>query len=184
MSRIWRSVGSERVAPGRRARSSRCTAPTGRCSASSRSTSRSPVCGPRDEDSRCSSPSRSTLSAPIEAVQVAAAAARDRACAAPGCSTSRPRSSTLDTADTVLENVGAGIPGGARVREGGGLPRARRQLLQPRGLRAGSRTIPGSTSGLTDADLDLLFVPEFEIGGCYLIEDTVATALVGDCSKL
>jgi PAS domain S-box-containing protein len=42
---------------------------------------------------------------------------------------------------------------------------------------------PGLDFGLTNADLDRLLVPEFEIEGCYLIEDAVATALVGDCSS-
>ena len=54
--------------------------------------------------------------------------------------------------------------------------------FSPSGTAGSEPDDPGLDFGLTDADLDLLLMPEFEIEGCYLIEDAVATALVGDCS--
>ena len=55
--------------------------------------------------------------------------------------------------------------------------------FSPSGTAGWEQDDPGLDFGLTVADLDLLLVPEFEVEGCYLLEDAVATALVGDCSN-
>ena len=98
-----------------------------------------------------------------------------------GCSTSPPRWSTSTTADAVLETVARGIQEALEFDKVA-VCLAHGGAFSPSGTAGWEPDDPGLDFGLTDADLDLLLVPEFEIEGCYLIEDTVATALVGDCS--
>ena len=119
--------------------------------------------------------------AAFEGVQVAAEAARDRASLRRLLDISASLVD-LDTADSVLEIVARGIQEALEfdkvavcLAHGGN--------FSPSGTAGWEPNDPGLDFGLTDADLDLLLVPEFEIEGCYLIEDTVATALVGDCSS-
>ena len=116
-----------------------------------------------------------------EGVQVAAEAARDRASLRRLLDVSASLVD-LDTADSVLENVARGIQEALEF-EKVAVCLAHGGDFSPSGTAGWEPDDPGLDFGLTDADLDLLLVPEFEIEGCYLIEDTVATALVGDCSS-
>ena len=78
----------------------------------------------------------------IEAMQDAAAAARDRASLAQLLDVSASLVE-LESVDDVLQAVAARDRAGARVREGRGLSRARRPASLRRARRAGSRTHPG-----------------------------------------
>ena len=115
-----------------------------------------------------------------EGVQIAAEAARDRASLSRLLDLSASLVD-LDTADSVLENVARGIQEALEF-EKVAVCLAQGGSFSPAGTAGWDPDDPGLDFGLTDADLDLLLVPEFEIEGCYLIEDAVATALVGDCS--
>jgi PAS domain S-box-containing protein len=117
----------------------------------------------------------------IEAVQYAAVAARDRASLAQLLEVSGSLVE-LDSADDVLQAVACGI-GQALEFEKVAVCLALAGRFPPSGLWGWE---PGDSAlefSLTDADLDLLFVPKFEVEGCYLIEQAVATALVGGGSK-
>ena len=116
-----------------------------------------------------------------EGFQVAAEVARDRAALRRLLDVSASLVD-VDTADSVLENVARGIQEALEF-EKVAVCLAHDGSFSPSGTAGWEPDDPGLDFGLTDADLDLLFVPEFEIEGCYLIEDTVATALVGDCSS-
>ena len=116
----------------------------------------------------------------IEAVQAAAAAARDRASLAQLLDVSASLVE-LDSVDDVLQAVACGI-GRALEFEKVAVCLARDGHFPPSGLSGWESDDPGLAFALTDADLDLLFVPEFEVEGCYLIEQAVATALVGSGS--
>src|SRR4029453_1902645 len=88
----------------------------------------------------------------------------------------------LDTADSVLENVARGIQEALEFDKVA-VCLAHGGSFSPSGTAGWEPDDPGLDFGLTNADLDLLLVPEYEIEGCYLIEDDVATGLVGDCSS-
>ncbi len=118
--------------------------------------------------------------AAYEGVQVAAEAAHDRTALRRLLDVSASLVD-LDTADSVLENVARGIQEALEF-EKVAVCLAHGASFSPSGTAGWEPNDPGLDFALTDADLDLLLVPEFEIEGCYLIEDTVATALVGDCS--
>ena len=117
----------------------------------------------------------------IEAVQDAAAAARDRASLAQLLDVSASLVE-LDSADDVLEAVARGIEQALGFEKVAVCLAHGRTLLRRREPPAGRPDDPGLDFVLTDADLDMLLVPEFEIEGCYLIENAVASALVGDGS--
>ena len=117
----------------------------------------------------------------IEAVQHAAAAARDRASLAQLLEVSGSLVE-LDSADDVLQAVACGI-GQALEFEKVAVCLALAGRFPPSGLWGWEPDDSGLEFSLTDADLDRLFVPEFEVEGCYLIEQAVATALVGGGSK-
>ena len=119
--------------------------------------------------------------AAFEGVQLAAVAARDRASLRRLLDVSASLVD-LDTVDPVLENVARGIQEALEF-EKVAVCLAHDGSFSPSGTAGWEPDDPGLDFGLTDADLDLLFVPEFEIEGCYLIEDDVATALVGACSS-
>jgi PAS domain S-box-containing protein len=113
----------------------------------------------------------------IEAVQVAKASARDRASLAQLLDVS---ASLVDlaSAEDVLQAVSRGIEQALEFEKvaicltrGGG--------FTPAGTAGWEPNDPGLDFHLTDADLELLLTPEFEIEGCYLIEHAVALALVG-----
>jgi PAS domain S-box-containing protein len=116
----------------------------------------------------------------IEAMQYAAAAARDRASLAQLLDVSASLVE-LDSADDVLQAVACGI-GQALEFDKVAVCLVRDGRFPPSGLWDWEPDDPGLEFSLTDVDLDLLFVPEFEIEGCYLIEQAVATALVGSGS--
>jgi PAS domain S-box-containing protein len=117
----------------------------------------------------------------IEAVQVAAAAARDRASLAQLFDLSASLVE-LDSVDKVLQAVASGI-GNVLEFEKVAVCLALDGRFPAAGTAGWEPDDPGLDFNLTDADLDLLFVPEFEIEGCYLIEQAVATGLVGGGSK-
>ena len=118
--------------------------------------------------------------AAFESVQVAAEAQRDRASLRRLLDVSASLLD-LDTADSVLENVARGIREALEFDKVA-VCLAHGGSFSPSGTAGWEPDDPGLDFGLTDAHLDLLFVPEFEREGCYLIEDDVATGLVGDCS--
>jgi len=111
----------------------------------------------------------------IEAVQDAAAAARDRASLAQLLDVSASLIE-LNSAEDVLEAVALGI-GRALEFEKVAVCLARDGGFAPAGTSGWRANDPGLQFVLSDADLDVLFVPQFEIEGCYLIENDVATAL-------
>ena len=117
----------------------------------------------------------------IEAVQVAAAAARDRASLAQLFDLSASLVE-LDSVDKVLQAVASGI-GHALEFEKVAVCLALDGRFSAAGTAGWDRDDPGLDFSLTDADLDLLFVPGFEIEGCFLIEQAVAIGLVGGGSK-
>jgi PAS domain S-box-containing protein len=117
----------------------------------------------------------------FEGAQLAAEAARDRASLRRLLDVSASLVD-LDTVDSVLENVARGIQEALEF-EKVAVCLAHEGNFSPSGTAGWETDDPGLDFGLTDADLDVLLVPEFEIEGCYLIEDAVATELVGDCSS-
>ncbi|HUQ24013.1 MAG TPA: ATP-binding protein [Gaiellaceae bacterium] len=117
----------------------------------------------------------------IEAVQVAAAAARDRASLAQLFDVSASLVE-LDSVDEVLQAVAHAISHALEF-EKVAVCLARDGGFPPAGTAGWEPDDPGLDFTLTDADLDALFVPEFEAAGCYLIEQRVATALVGGGSN-
>jgi signal transduction histidine kinase len=88
----------------------------------------------------------------------------------------------LDSADEVVRAVARGIEQALEF-EKVAVCLAHDGRFSPSGTAGWEANDPGLDFVLTDADMDKLLVPEFEIEGCYLLEDTVATALVGDCSN-
>ena len=121
------------------------------------------------------------VSAAIETAHDAAAAARDRAALARLLDVS---ASLVDreSADSVLAAVATGIRDALEfdrvavclvTEEGGFVPTG------TAGWRPGD---PCLDFEIAASDLEALFVPEFELEGCYLIERDVATALVGSGS--
>ena len=117
----------------------------------------------------------------IEAVQDADAAARDRASLAQLLDVSASLVE-LESAEDVLWAVARGI-GQALGFEKVAVCLARAGGFSPTGTAGWEVDDPGLDFVLTDADLDKLLVPEYEIEGCYLIDNAVARALVGDCSN-
>ena len=117
----------------------------------------------------------------IEAAQDAAAAARDRASLAQlfEVSTSLVE---LDSAADVSQAVAQGI-GRALKFEKVAVCLVHDGRYSPSGTAGWGPGDPGLDFTLTDADLELLLVPAFEIEGCYLIERAEATALVGGGSR-
>jgi PAS domain S-box-containing protein len=116
-----------------------------------------------------------------EGIQVAAEVARDRAALRRLLDVSASLLD-VDTADSVLENVARGIQEALEF-EKVAVCLAHGDSFSPSGTAGWEPNAPGLDFGLTSTDLERLLVPEFEIEGCYLIENTVARALVGDCSK-
>jgi PAS domain S-box-containing protein len=117
----------------------------------------------------------------IEAVQANAAAARDRASLTQLLDISASLVD-LDTADSVLENVARGIQEALEF-EKVAVCLVRDGSFSPAGTAGWEPDAAGLDFDMTDAELDVLLVPEFEIEGCYLIENAVARSLVGDCSN-
>ena len=113
----------------------------------------------------------------IEATQVASAAARDRSSLAQLLDVSGSLVE-LESAADVLEAVARGIAHALEF-EKVAVCIARAGSFAPAGTAGWEPGDPGLDFVLTDADLDRLFVPEFEIEGCYLIENAVARVLVG-----
>jgi PAS domain S-box-containing protein len=117
----------------------------------------------------------------IDAAQDAAAAARGRASLAQLFDVSASLVE-LDSAEDVLEAIARGIEQ-ALGFEKVAVCLARDGRFSPTGTAGWAPDDPGLDFTLTTADMDLLLVPEFEIEGCYLIEQAVATALVGGGSN-
>ena len=120
------------------------------------------------------------VAAAIEAAQDAAAAAGDRLALARLLDVSASLIE-LDSADAVLDAVAHGI------RDALGFEKVAVCLAEehgfvPRGLAGWEPGAEGLDFAIAPADLERLFVPEFEREGCYLIENDVARALVGNGS--
>ena len=113
----------------------------------------------------------------IEAVQNATAAARDRSSLGQLLDISGSLVE-LDSAADVLEAVARGIAH-ALDFEKVAVCIARDGSFSPAGTAGWKPGDPGLDFVMTDADLNRLLAPEFEIEGCYLIENAVARALVG-----
>jgi PAS domain S-box-containing protein len=120
------------------------------------------------------------VAAAIESSQDAGVAARDRASLTQLLDVSASLVE-LDSGADVLNAVARGIAQALEF-EKVAVCLARDGSFSPSGTAGWAIDDPGLDFSLTDADLDLLFVPEYEIEGCYLIEAAVAEALVGDCS--
>ena len=120
------------------------------------------------------------VAAAIEAAQDAAVAARDRLALARLLDVSASLVE-LDSADAVLDAVARGI------RDALGFEKVAVCLAEedgfvPRGLAGWEPGAEGLDFAIAPADLERLLVPEFELEGCYLIENDVARALVGNAS--
>jgi PAS domain S-box-containing protein len=112
----------------------------------------------------------------IEAVQAAAAAARDRASLAQLLDVSASLVE-LDSVDDVLQAVAHGISRALEF-EKVAVCLARDGRLSPSGTAGWEPGDPGLDFTFGQDDLDALFVPEYEAEGCYLIENDVARTLV------
>ena len=117
----------------------------------------------------------------IEAAQDATAAARDRSSLRQLLDISGSLVELHSAAD-VLEAIAHGIADALEF-EKVAVCIASNGRFAPAGTAGWERNDPALDFALTDADLDVLLVPEFEIEGCYLIENAVARALAGDCSS-
>jgi PAS domain S-box-containing protein len=116
----------------------------------------------------------------IEAAQVAAAAARDRASLTQLLDVSASLVE-LDSADDVLQAVARGIMQALEF-EKVAVCLVRDGRLQPSGTAGWDEGAAGLDFSFDQGDLDSLFVPKFEIEGCYVIENDVARSLVPDGS--
>ncbi|HUH15384.1 MAG TPA: GAF domain-containing protein [Gaiellaceae bacterium] len=116
------------------------------------------------------------VAAAIEAAQDAAAAARDRLALVRLLDVSASLVA-LDSVDAVLAAVAHGISdalGFERVA----VCHAHGDGFVVRGAAGWEPDDPGLGLVITPAEVELLFVPEFEREGCYLVESDVARALV------
>ncbi|MHB1242600.1 MAG: GAF domain-containing sensor histidine kinase [Gaiellaceae bacterium] len=120
------------------------------------------------------------VAAAIEAAQDAAVAARDRLALTRLLDVSASLVE-LDSVDAVLDAVAHGI-GDALGFEKVAVCLAEEDGFVPRGLAGWEPRAEGLGFAIAPADLERLFVPEFEREGCYLIENDVARALVGNAS--
>jgi len=120
------------------------------------------------------------VAAAIEAAQDAAAAARDRLALTRLLDVSASLVE-LDSVDAVLDAVARGI-GDALGFEKVAVCLAEEDGFVPRGLAGWEPGAEGLDFAIAPADLERLLVPEFEREGCYLIENDVARALVGNAS--
>ncbi|HSO01801.1 MAG TPA: GAF domain-containing protein, partial [Gaiellaceae bacterium] len=120
------------------------------------------------------------VAAAIEAAQDAAVAARDRLALTRLLDVSASLVE-LDSVDAVLDAVARGI-GDALGFEKVAVCLAEEDGFVPRGLAGWEPGAEGLDFAIAPADLERLFVPEFEREGCYLIENDVARALVGNAS--
>jgi PAS domain S-box-containing protein len=118
--------------------------------------------------------------AAIEGVQAASDAARDRASLAQLLDVSASLVE-LESADDVLQAVAQGIKRALEF-EKVAVCLARDGRLSPSGTAGWEPGDPGLDFTFDQDDLDVLFVPEFEIEGCYLIENDIARSLVPDGS--
>ena len=142
-----------------------------------------PVTGlrPSDEEIEILVAFSEHVAAAIEAARDAAAAARDRAALARLLDVSASLVE-LDSVDAVLDAVAHGI-GEALEFEKVAVCTLDRDRFVPKGTAGWDRGDSGLDFWITQSDLDVLLVPEFELEGCYLIENDVANSLVGNRSS-
>ena len=122
------------------------------------------------------------VAAAIEATRAAEAAARDRAALARLLDVSASLVQ-LDSVDAVLAAVAHGIGEALEFEKVAVCTLDGTGRLVPKGTAGWEPDDPGLDFWLTQADLDVLLVPEFELEGCYLIENDVANSLVGNRSN-
>ena len=121
------------------------------------------------------------VAAAIEGARDAAAAARDRAALARLFDVSASLVE-LDSVDAVLAAVAIGIGDALEFEKVAVCTLDAEGRFVPNGTAGWEPGDPGLDFWLTQPDLDVLLVPEFELEGCYLIENDVANALVGNRS--
>ncbi|MDQ3066319.1 MAG: GAF domain-containing protein [Actinomycetota bacterium] len=122
------------------------------------------------------------VAAALEGASDTAAAARDRAALSRMLDVSASLVE-LDSVDSILNAVAHGISdalGFEKVVVGTLHDEGR---FVPTGTAGWDANDPGLAFSLTQADLDALLVPAFELEGCYLIENEIANAVVGNRSN-
>ena len=122
------------------------------------------------------------VAAAIEGARDAAAAARDRAALARLLDVSASLVE-LDSVDAVLAAVARGIGDALEFEKVAVCTLDAAGRFAPKGTAGWAPDDPGLDFWLTQPDLDVLLVPAFELEGCYLIENDVANALVGNRSN-
>jgi PAS domain S-box-containing protein len=121
------------------------------------------------------------VAAAIESAQLDAAAARDRAALKQLLDVSASLVE-LDSVETVLATVAEGIHCALDFEKVAVCLSGDDGAFVPAGTAGWAPLEPGLDFTLLNADLDAIFVPEFEVEGCYLIENEVARAIVGSGS--
>ena len=122
------------------------------------------------------------VAAAIEAAHDAAAAARDRNALARLLDVSVSLVE-LDSVDAVLHAVARGIGEALGFEKVAVCTLDGSGRFVPKGTAGWAPNDSGLDFWITQPDLDVLLVPEFELEGCYLIENDVANALVGNRSS-
>ncbi len=121
------------------------------------------------------------VTAAIEAAQTGAAAARDRAALAQLLDISASLVE-LDSVESVLSAVARGIEDALGFEKVAILLTDETGHYTPAGTAGWPAGDPALDISFQDRHLDVLFVPEFEVEGCYLIECDVANSLVANGS--
>ncbi len=122
------------------------------------------------------------VAAAIEAARETAAATRDRA----ALSRLLDVSASLverDSVESVLDAVARGIYEALEFEKVAVCLNSPDGRFVPTGIAGWTPGDPGLDFALTQADLDALLVPEFELEGCYLIENETANAIASDRSN-
>jgi len=122
------------------------------------------------------------VAAAIEAARDSVAAARDRAALARLLDVSASLVE-LDSVDAVLAAVAHGIGEALEFEKVAVCTLDADGRFVPKGTAGWNPGDPGLDFWITQADLDVLLVPEFELEGCYLIENDVANSRVGNRSN-
>ena len=122
------------------------------------------------------------VAAALEAARAAAAAARDRAALARLLDVSGSLVE-LESVDCVLATVASGIREALQFDKVAVCLNESSGAVVPAGTAGWDASDPGLEFRFDTSELDILFVPEFEVEGCYLIGNETARALVGNGSR-
>ncbi len=120
------------------------------------------------------------IGAAVEAAQRSLEAARDRAALGHLLAISS-RLADLDTVDSVLDAVAQGIRDALGFEKVAIATAQPGQRFTPRGSAGWNPADPGLAFALTEADVQAIMVPAYEIEGCYLLprEDAIARISTG-----